>query len=463
MCSISGFVAEKPLNTYTATRLATALLFYGRDRGKQSAGVWADGRLLKKAIDPADLAETPEFFTDLFPPSTPIKMALIHTRQPTCGERGDDQAQPFVGPDRVGDAPVVAIHNGMISNHEELQKRWGIEMPSGVDSELVTSFVRKFGPFKLPRFIRSMNGSAAIAVYWRGSVYLMRESNPIETFTVKLRDDSRVTVFGSTQHLIQRAIQYVWLMDCYVGTTSLKERQLHILDGKGPDKLGVPITYHRPAQSRVYRAGYGGYQGYNQEDWEYDNYPNKLPEKQTEAVKHLATCTCSKCSKHPTDCLCFGCVPNHAKYMRLKNERDQKARDALKVETTQRKRLPSYLGTKETRAKRRKEEKALEIQIRYRVALQKTRNGIMRGQPLADTERHAYECLCPACRRNEVWRSSYNQAKLRAWHPKDCRCWSCMPNMAQWFESRKGRHPEGCFCIPCEINPKRKGGDSKNA
>ena len=217
MCSISGFFAEKkPLPKSTAERLARALLYYGKERGRQSAGAFvlnSNGRGLldKRAQSPTAFIESKGFkalFTD------GARLALFHTRLPTCGDRTDKQAQPFTGATTGvnGLADTVTTHNGYYFDHSGLRASWGIDNPSGVDSELVTSFIDAHGVGLLPEFLKSTDGPNAVAVYHKGALYLARDTNPLHYAKIRLHGQ-RVTVWASTYEQLTRALDFVLLAD----------------------------------------------------------------------------------------------------------------------------------------------------------------------------------------------------------------------------------------------------------
>src|SRR5512138_2277976 len=115
MCSISGWIAEAPLTPEETRCLTRGLLFHGERRGSQSGGIWMDGTLLKKAIRPLDLSRTDECEALV---SKGGQWALIHTRQPTSGGRGDEHAQPFVSGD------ITCVHNGIFTNEAALKEKF---------------------------------------------------------------------------------------------------------------------------------------------------------------------------------------------------------------------------------------------------------------------------------------------------------------------------------------------------
>jgi asparagine synthetase B (glutamine-hydrolysing) len=225
MCSIAGFISKKPLSGWQAERLTDALLYHGSVRGEQSAGIWVNGQVLKHAITPDTLVTLPEYEA-LF--KTPVSKALIHTRQPTSGGVGDAQAQPFL----VGD--TVSIHNGWFVNTLELKKKWNIRKKSGVDSELVTSFVDSYGIRALPQFLKSVVGSSAFAIIYKDDLYLMRDGNPTAFTIIDTTDGNTIFVFASTPSILQQSIRYCWLLPTY---HPIKETKEGILFHVSPDNL----------------------------------------------------------------------------------------------------------------------------------------------------------------------------------------------------------------------------------
>lgn len=247
MCSISGFTASKPLSHETALRLCRALLFFGQDRGKQSAGAFVNGTLLKRAITPDEFGVLPQFAA-LFQGGA--SYALLHTRAPTCGERGDAQAQPFLSANGI-----VTIHNGIVGSPDKVAEEHGLSWPSGVDSELFTAFAEKYGIFKLPRFLRSVFGSSAVAVYHEKKVYLLRDGNPIETYRVDLTNGTRVMLFASTQGIIDRAAHYVWLMDYAIKSDTVPDKVLCRLDAQQGRVRELGRPYHQTWADGGYYSG----------------------------------------------------------------------------------------------------------------------------------------------------------------------------------------------------------------
>ncbi len=201
MCSISGFTSQYPIDKQTALRLSSALLFFGAIRGNQSSGIYINGKVHKKAIEPLKFIETREFLA-LFEKKTDL--VLCHTRMPTCGGTGDEQAQPFQ------QSTTVTVHNGYYHNIPEIKEKWGIVKNSGVDSELVTSFINSYGIRELPKFLESTSGPSAIATLYKRELYIARHENPCVYTRLNL-SGNHILIFASTSDILESALNHVWL------------------------------------------------------------------------------------------------------------------------------------------------------------------------------------------------------------------------------------------------------------
>ena len=214
MCSIGGYISEKPLDRTTARNLLSALLWYGQDRGTQSAGCYYNGQIAKRAMSPADFLDSSDFF-NLF--NANGTLGLTHTRMATSGGHGDDQAQPF----SIG--RTTTVHNGMFWDVKGLKRDWNITKPSGVDSELITSFLHAMGPKKLPDFIESTDGPSAIAAIHNDKLYLMRHGNPTWFYHLEVANENHILVFASTDEQLERAMRHTWLMHDPIHTNGTQQ------------------------------------------------------------------------------------------------------------------------------------------------------------------------------------------------------------------------------------------------
>lgn len=252
MCSIAGFISKNPLNAETALRLSSALLYHGQDRGRQSAGAFVlgkEGRLYKKAVHPENFIYD-DGFLGMF--EHDVKLALMHTRFPTCGDRTDKQAQPFTREN------TVSVHNGYYFAIDAIEAQWGLERKSGVDSELITDYVETYGVKALPDFFETTDGPSAVGIYHNGELYVGRDDNPMSYAQIKMGDGNQLFVFASTESQLKAALDFTFLGKFVI--KELKENRLYRV--VSPFKLKRVRKWRRlryGAASSYYGGGYGGY------------------------------------------------------------------------------------------------------------------------------------------------------------------------------------------------------------
>ena len=251
MCSIAGFMSKKPIDRVTAGKLASALIFYGQERGEQSAGAFVVGKeekIYKRACHPETLIMD-KGFRELFDDHTVL--GLLHTRMPTSGGREDRHAQPF----RRGD--TVTVHNGWYTQPQYVKNLYNIKKKTDVDSELVTAFIESYGIDMLPDFLEEAWGSSAIAAYHKGELYLCRDSNPLHYANVKF-NGNRIMVFASTKSQLDYSIKFVKLAyDTKI--QELRRNRLYLVRNRNLIKIGdFTGDICSPCDS-YYQNGYGSY------------------------------------------------------------------------------------------------------------------------------------------------------------------------------------------------------------
>jgi len=234
MCSISGFLASNPLERSLARRLTTSLLFYGQERGGQSAGVYANDHLCKSALEPSSFIDTSDFFS-VFDRDT--KYMLAHTRQPTSGGLGDKQAQPF----RQGN--TITVHNGFFFDTHSLKQEFSLRKKSGVDSELVTNFIHSYGITSLPKFITSTDGPSALAIAHDDEIYLMRSGNPTFYTKLKLPDETQLMIWASTNTILLDALLYCFLLNKRPHIEGTQEGVLLKVTPTSLERLSEKVSY----------------------------------------------------------------------------------------------------------------------------------------------------------------------------------------------------------------------------
>ena len=111
-----------------------------------------------------------------------------HTRWATHGEPSVENAHPHCSDDRS----VIAVHNGIIENYQELKEKLlknGYKFYSRTDTEVATKLIdyyyKKYGggPVdSLARFMMRARGSYALAVMFRDcpdEIYVARKDSPM--------------------------------------------------------------------------------------------------------------------------------------------------------------------------------------------------------------------------------------------------------------------------------------------
>lgn len=225
MCSIGGFITKnKGLSPEVASRLAASLLHHGTDRGSQSGGTFTwDGvrrTYLKQAVHPTKVSKHLHW-GQLF--TRPVEVCFTHTRMPTCGGRGDAQAQPF------WKGKTVCVHNGWYANHLELREVYELRNPSGVDSELVREWITRYGIDALPHFITETEGPSAIAMWDNGEVYLTRSGNPLCYVQVP----NIGLVFASTPDILCASLEDIGIRGIQGEVKELEERYVWKVSSNG--------------------------------------------------------------------------------------------------------------------------------------------------------------------------------------------------------------------------------------
>lgn len=253
MCSIAGFMVEGKEDRIFSQVLAACLLMEGSVRGDQSSGVFRGGRVFKRAVKPEDLIDDKRF-AEVFRDKANI--TLLHTRFPTMGERGDNQAQPFVC------NRTVSVHNGYYFNTKALRDTFGLNKASGVDSELVAEFVEGHGIKELPMFFETTSGPSAVAVSRKGRLWLMRNGNPTAYATVKYKGASYF-VFASTREILEFSLQDVSDVIKVKIEFKVKTLEEHVLFEVVGGKLKEAGRMELP-KAKIYKF-------YDDDDWNDDD------------------------------------------------------------------------------------------------------------------------------------------------------------------------------------------------
>lgn len=216
MCGIAGFsISKGDHRRVNCRQLARELLLAIQERGEDATGAaWSetvDGEhgkavMFAKLDIPAD--QFVGSLKELMP--TYSRTAILHTRWATQGDpENNDNNHPII----VGD--TVGVHNGVISNDDELFAANGWDRIAEVDSEAIFQLIEHSDDAIAE--LHKLNGRAAIAWLDTDSpdtLHLARlDGSPL--FIGSTQGGS--LVFASTRTLLERAAKKAGLRLGWVG------------------------------------------------------------------------------------------------------------------------------------------------------------------------------------------------------------------------------------------------------
>lgn len=223
MCGIAG-ASISPNEKVDTTRLANELLLGIEERGRHATGVaWVDKNdslwIAKAAIPASEYVETSNVPRD-------AQSFIAHTRWATQGSiNNNDNNHPI----DVGG--IVGIHNGCISNDDELFELIGSEKRiAEVDSEAIFSMLLHSG-LTAGESLEFLQGSAAVSWYETDDNSVINLARVSSSPIVIAYTEAGSLLFASTERAIRRAANATGLNITH--TYSLPEGWYHkVQDGK---------------------------------------------------------------------------------------------------------------------------------------------------------------------------------------------------------------------------------------
>lgn len=234
MCGIAGIYLKDPAQGTKdgMENFANSLLLEIEDRGRQATGFvsvgWDGSVKLDKADKPASafVKEREEFQDD-------VQCVLLHTRWATQGP-----ADIMGNNHPVSYGSCFAVHNGHISNDDDLFEEEKLSRKFQVDSEIIPAVIDKYGfdtPENIKKALEKLSGGMAIAVidpvkHPKRLLLARGKSNPLYIF-----ENKNVIVWASTFS----AIKDTWakLLGTPPAASKIKysgEGKFHLVEDCGP-------------------------------------------------------------------------------------------------------------------------------------------------------------------------------------------------------------------------------------
>lgn len=189
MCGLAGWFGDCKVSHHqrlARARAVESLLVLNADRGTDASGVGAvlpSGRrdIFKKAVSSHALVRHKDL-SDLLRSKDAIGM-LAHTRLGTMGQNVHENAHPFVERD------IMGIHNGMITNYQDLTLKDDKHKPIRVDSQAVFRVLARVkpSPAAYADMLELVQGSLALVWHDRRdpeALYLIKHQNPLNLVVV---------------------------------------------------------------------------------------------------------------------------------------------------------------------------------------------------------------------------------------------------------------------------------------
>jgi len=155
VCGLAGF-SLNPNATVDATVLAAALALSIESRGGHATGIAHYHPHQKAVLVTKDGVTAYEFIDRIMESVSPeCRAAIIHTRFGTKGSSDkNENNHPIVLPG------IVGVHNGIITNDEEVTKKLELDRVAEVDSEVLFHIIRDQG---VRHVAEHVHGDAAVA------------------------------------------------------------------------------------------------------------------------------------------------------------------------------------------------------------------------------------------------------------------------------------------------------------
>ena len=244
MCGLIGVIlanaerSEGELETFR--ELVTSMLLFHEERGREASGlalIWEDGTvaMFKRALPPSRLVKEPGYRDLLARLDNRTAFVLGHTRRPTKGSPvRNDNNHP------IRTLHTVGVHNGTITNDDELGREFNLPRTAEVDSEIIFRLLDRVPPDR--------RAGVCLPAQYCATARLL--SGTFSALAVDLRDPNRLVAFKRGNPLCYHrdeplravflASRYLFLRRAFgraVLTEALAPEHVHCFNREGIDGL----------------------------------------------------------------------------------------------------------------------------------------------------------------------------------------------------------------------------------
>lgn len=286
MCSIGGFFSFSPItDKVEALRLATSILQYGESRGSTATGIalintkTGLSQVYKKPVSGVEFVKDEKFKKLLT--EEEYNCVLLHNRLPTQGgEHNKMNNHPIF----LREHNSILIHNGSVSNYEQLKRMYELKTDGEVDSEIILHLYHKIG---IENAVKDMTGTFTFALYHDNKLNLLKHTNPLALAYVKERD---MFLFASEREFIEGSITKI---DYYYGLfPEFSKREgyetVSFIEPEENEHIVADFKTNNFYDTTLETTGYSDF---------YNKYNSTPTNKKYSSERYIERCNCPRCRK----------------------------------------------------------------------------------------------------------------------------------------------------------------------
>ena len=201
MCGLYGFSSYSDQPIKDIAKLTNSLAVQSSVRGIDATGIaFCEGGNINVQKHPKAA-----YALDFKPPAG-VRALIGHTRHSTQGsEKFNQNNHPFTG--RVGSARFALAHNGVLTNDDILQKRYGFKSKIETDSYVAVQLIeqqKQFGIKSICRMAETVEGSFSFSILDnKNTLYLVKGDSPLSILHFP---KEKLFVYASTDEILYKAL-----------------------------------------------------------------------------------------------------------------------------------------------------------------------------------------------------------------------------------------------------------------